>query len=155
MFSSLRYVWSSPYRSSVNSPKTIHIYQGADVSTNYGEPTNPLDIRGQGSVHLPEIIRSFLDDDRYGVIVVSLGVAAIGDISKKIARPLVKWAEHVEKPIVVLWMGNRLNNDGLFSDDDGRLLLGIGGRRRYSIVQRPLRNWSEKSPFQLKNDNGF
>lgn len=107
---------------SITKKQSLFIKEQTYLLT-YGEPINPLDIRGQGSVHLPEILQPFLDDGRYGVIVVSLGVAAVGDISKQIAEPLVQWAEHVEKPIVVLWMGNRLNNDGFFSDDDGFRLL--------------------------------
>jgi len=89
----------------------------------YGEPSNPLDIRGQGSVHLPEILQGFVNDDRFGIIVVALGVAAVGEISKQITRPLVEWATRVEKPVVVLWMGNRLNRKGSFAEDDGFRLL--------------------------------
>ena len=102
--------------------EAIHIKE-RDYLLVYGEPTNPLDIRGQGSVHLPEILQPFIDDDRYGVIVASLGVGAVGEISKQIAGPLVKWAERVEKPVVVLWMGNRINDSGSFAEDDGFRIL--------------------------------
>jgi len=93
----------------------------------YGDPINPLDIRGQGATHLPEIFAPFAADPRYGVLVVALGVAANGPLSTQIAASLVELRARIAKPLVVLWMGKKLDEQGKFNDQDGFRVLEKAG----------------------------
>jgi acetate---CoA ligase (ADP-forming) len=88
-----------------------------------GELGNPVDIRGQGAQHLPEILRLFIADDRYHILTVALGMPAVGERSARIARDLISVAAETDKPLMVLWTGTRRDAQGRSSDDDGFRLL--------------------------------
>jgi acyl-CoA synthetase (NDP forming) len=96
-----------------------------DMFLVVGDLGNPLDIRGQGAQHLPELLDLFIRDDRYHLITVALGLPAVGDRAVKIARDLIEVASKTDKPLIVLWMGTRLDPAGRPTDLDGfRLLEG-------------------------------
>lgn len=88
-----------------------------------GELGNPVDIRGQGSEHLPELLRFFIADERYHILTVALGLPAVGERSTRIALDLIKVASETDKPLLVLWTGTRLGAEGRVSDEDGFRLL--------------------------------
>jgi acetyltransferase len=88
-----------------------------------GELVNPVDIRGQGALHLPKIISTFLEDERYHIILVALGIPAVGTRSTQMARDLIDIAAHSEKPLIVLWTGTKINAEGGSTEEDGFRLL--------------------------------
>ena len=105
-----------------------------DLFLVVGDLGNPLDIRGQGAQHLPEILDLFIRDDRYHVLTVALGLPAVGDRAVQIARDLIDVAGKTEKPLIVLWMGSRLDPQGRATDKDGFRLLE---RSRVPIFSSP------------------
>jgi acetyltransferase len=90
-----------------------------DMFLVVGDLANPLDIRGQGAQHLPELLDLFIHDDRYHLITVALGLPAVGDRAVKIARDVIDMAGKTDKPLIVLWMGSRLDQGGRPTDQDG------------------------------------
>jgi acetyltransferase len=107
------------------SAETAQRLARGDLFLVVGDLGNPLDIRGQGSQHLPELLDLFIRDDRYHVLTVALGLPAVGDRAVRIARDLVDVAGKTDKPLIVLWMGSRLDPAGHATDRDGfRLLEG-------------------------------
>jgi acetyltransferase len=109
----------------------------------YGDPINPLDIRGQGVTHLPEIFAPFAAASRYGVLVVALGVAANGPLSTQIAASLVELRARIAKPLVVLWMGKKLDEQGTFNDQDGFRVLEKAGLPIFYSPDRLMRGIKE------------
>jgi acyl-CoA synthetase (NDP forming) len=99
------------------APETAHRLAGGDFFLVVGDLGNPLDIRGQGAQHLPALLDLFLRDDRYHVIAVALGLPAVGERAMQIAHDLIAVA--TDKPVIVLWMGSRLDGAGRASDQDG------------------------------------
>jgi acetyltransferase len=107
------------------SAETAQRLAKGDLFLVVGGLGNPLDIRGQGAQHLPELLDLFIRDDRYHVLTVALGLPAVGDRAVKIARDLIEVAGETDKPLIVLWMGSRLDPAGRATDQDGfRLLEG-------------------------------
>jgi acyl-CoA synthetase (NDP forming) len=96
-----------------------------DLFLVVGDLGNPLDIRGQGAQHLPELLDLFIRDDRYHVLTVALGLPAVGDRAVQIARDLIDVAGKTDKPLIVLWMGSRLDPQGRVTDKDGFRLLEL------------------------------
>jgi acetyltransferase len=96
-----------------------HFIRSREYLLFYGDPINPLDIRGQGATQLVEILSPFITDDRYGVIVIALGLPAVGEISEQIAISLKRFSTNADKPVVVLWMGNKLDKQKKFRETDG------------------------------------
>jgi acetate---CoA ligase (ADP-forming) len=94
-----------------------------DMFLVVGDLGNPLDIRGQGAQHLPELLDLFIRDDRYHVITIALGLPAVGERAVKIARDVIDMAGKTDKPLIVLWMGTRLDPAGRPTDLDGFRLL--------------------------------
>ncbi|MEW6265387.1 MAG: acetate--CoA ligase family protein [Thermodesulfobacteriota bacterium] len=109
----------------------------------YGQPINPLDIRGQGATHLQEILIPFAADPRYGVLVVVLGVSAHGPLSTWIAESLLELRALVAKPLVVLWMGQKLDQEGRFSDQAGFRVLEKAGLPIFSSPEKLMRALKE------------
>jgi acyl-CoA synthetase (NDP forming) len=105
------------------SPATAERLARGDLFLVVGDLGNPLDIRGQGAQHLPELLDLFIRDDRYHVLTVALGLPAVGDRAMQIARDLIAVAGKTDKPVIVLWMGTRLDPAGRASDRDGFRLL--------------------------------
>ena len=101
------------------SPETAKALAGGEFFLVVGDLGNPLDIRGQGAQSLPALLDLFIRDDRYHVLVVALGLPAVGDRAVKIARDLIAIAGKTDKPLIVLWMGSRLDPEGKPSDADG------------------------------------
>jgi len=101
------------------SPETAQRLAKGDLFLVVGDLGNPLDMRGQGSQHLPELLDLFIRDDRYHVLTVALGLPAVGERAMQIARDLIDVAGKTEKPLIVLWMGSRLDTEGRASDQDG------------------------------------
>lgn len=93
----------------------------------YGEPSNPLDVRGQGGPHLDDVFQPFLKDNRYGLLVAVFGVTAFGPISEHLARPLVEFSKNIDKPLVVLWLGKKLNDKWEYSENAGFRMLEKNG----------------------------
>lgn len=88
----------------------------------YGEPVNPLDIRGQGASHLPDIVKPFASDDRFGLLVIVLGISAVGPLSVAVANSLKKIAEDIDKPLIVLWVGKKIGDNGGASEKGYKIL---------------------------------
>jgi acyl-CoA synthetase (NDP forming) len=105
------------------SSATARRLAGGDFFLVVGDLGNPLDIRGQGAQHLAALLDLFIRDDRYHVLTVALGLPAVGDRAVKIARDLIDVAAKTDKPLIVLWMGSRLDPEGRASDEDGFRLL--------------------------------
>jgi acyl-CoA synthetase (NDP forming) len=101
------------------SAETAQRLAPGDFFLVVGDLGNPLDIRGQGSEHLPELLDLFIRDDRYHVLTVALGLPATGERAVRIARDLIGVAGKTDKPLIVLWMGSRLDTEGRASADDG------------------------------------
>ncbi len=101
------------------SPETAQALAGGEFFLVVGDLGNPLDIRGQGAQSLPTLLDLFIRDERYHIITVALGLPAVGDRAMKIARDLIDIAGKTDKPLIVLWMGSRLDPDGKASDADG------------------------------------
>ena len=116
------------------SPEAAERLAKGDLFLVVGDLGNPLDIRGQGAQHLPEILDLFIRDDRYHVLTVALGLPAVGDRAVQIARDLIDIAGKTEKPLIVLWMGSRLDPQGRVTDKDGFRLLE---RSRVPIFSSP------------------
>lgn len=109
----------------------------------FGEPINPLDIRGQGATHLPELLALFATDPRYGVLVAALGVTANGPLSTQIADSLVELRARIAKPLVVLWMGKKLDEKGRFNDQDGFRVLEKAGLPIFYSPEKLIRALKE------------
>ncbi len=105
------------------SPETAQRLAGGEFFLVTGDLGNPLDIRGQGSQHLPALLDLFIRDDRYHVLTVALGLPAVGERAVRIAHDLIDVAGQTDKPLLVLWMGSRLDTEGRASDQDGFRLL--------------------------------
>jgi acetate---CoA ligase (ADP-forming) len=105
------------------SAETAERLAKGDMFLVVGDLGNPLDIRGQGAQHFPELLDLFIRDDRYHVITVALGLPAVGERAVKIARDLIEVAGKTDKPLIVLWMGSRLDPAGRPTDQDGFRLL--------------------------------
>jgi acyl-CoA synthetase (NDP forming) len=105
------------------SPETAQRLAKGDLFLVVGDLGNPLDIRGQGSQHFPELLDLFIRDDRYHMLTIALGLPAVGDRAVKIARDLIDVAGKTGKPLIVLWMGSRLDTEGRASDQDGFRML--------------------------------
>jgi acyl-CoA synthetase (NDP forming) len=105
-----------------------------DMFLVVGDLGNPLDIRGQGAQHLPELLDLFIRDDRYHVLTVALGLPAVGDRAVQIARDLIDMSGKTDKPLIVLWMGTRLDPQGRVTDKDGFRLLE---RSRVPVFSSP------------------
>jgi acetyltransferase len=101
------------------SPETAGTLAGGDFFLVVGDLGNPLDIRGQGAQHLSALLDLFIRDDRYHVLTVALGLPAVGERAIQIAHDLIDVAGKTDKPLVVLWMGSRLDPEGRASDQDG------------------------------------
>jgi acyl-CoA synthetase (NDP forming) len=101
------------------SPETAKMLAGGEFFLVVGDLGNPLDIRGQGAQSLPALLDLFIRDDRYHVLVVALGLPAVGDRAVKIARDLIAVAGKTDTPLIVLWMGSRLDPEGHPSEQDG------------------------------------
>jgi acyl-CoA synthetase (NDP forming) len=94
-----------------------------DLFLVVGDLGNPLDIRGQGAQSLPELLDLFIRDERYHVLTVALGLPAVGERAVRIARDLIEVAGKTDKPLIVLWMGSRLDPAGRVVDQDGFRML--------------------------------
>ncbi len=105
------------------APETAQRLAKGDLFLVAGDLGNPLDIRGQGSEHLPELLDLFIRDERYHVLTVALGLPATGDRAVRIARDLIGVAGQTDKPLIVLWMGSRLDTEGHASEQDGFRML--------------------------------
>src|SRR5262249_2984781 len=90
-----------------------------DMFLVVGDLGNPLDIRGQGAQHLPELLDLFIRDDRYHVITIALGLPCVGARALTIARDVIATAGKTDKPLIVLWMGTRLDPAGRPTELDG------------------------------------
>ena len=101
------------------SPETAKALAGGEFFLVVGDLGNPLDIRGQGAQSLPTLLDLFIRDDRYHLITVALGLPAVGERAVKIAHDLIDVAGKTDKPLIVLWMGSRLDREGHPSDADG------------------------------------
>jgi acetyltransferase len=101
------------------SAETAERLAKGDLFLVVGDLGNPLDIRGQGAQSLPELLDLFIRDDRYHVLTVALGLPAVGERAVRIARDLIAVAARTDKPLIVLWMGSRLDPAGRTTDQDG------------------------------------
>jgi acetyltransferase len=121
----------------------IQFVKSRDFLLVYGTPINPLDIRGQGAIHLPEILSCFSTDHRYGILVVAIGMDAIGPMSTHIAESLVALRSKIDKPIVVLWMGKKRDPSEEISDKDGFRVLEKAGLPLFFSPERLIRSLKE------------
>lgn len=73
----------------------------------FGNLVNPVDVRGQGIASISKVIDPFLNDDRYGIIVVACAHCGSGNKSLEVARELVRIQSLTTKIIVALWTGRK------------------------------------------------
>src|SRR5262249_25421769 len=71
----------------------------------------------------PELLDLFIRDERYHLLVVALGLPCTGERAMHIARDVIDVAGKTDKPLVVLWMGSRLDPEGRPSEHDGFRML--------------------------------
>jgi acyl-CoA synthetase (NDP forming) len=77
----------------------------------YSNISNPLDITGGLSENtFNKCLNDFVKDDNLDIIVVP--ITLIGSFSKERAMNLIKASTVVGKPIICLWIGGSLNEDG-------------------------------------------
>jgi acetyltransferase len=73
----------------------------------FGELHNPIDIRGYGADHLPEIADIVFDDDGYDAYVFAIGLSAVDERAADIADDLLAVAEAATNPVLFLWTGRK------------------------------------------------
>jgi acetyltransferase len=73
----------------------------------FGELHNPVDIRGYGADHLPEIADALFADDAYDAYVFAIGLSAVDDRAEDIAADLLAVAEAATEPVLFLWTGRK------------------------------------------------
>lgn len=78
---------------------------------SYGGFGNPVDVRGYGADHLPEIADA-VRDDGYDAYLFCVGLSAVGDRAEGIADDLREVAERFDAPVFVVWTGRKGDHDG-------------------------------------------
>ncbi|WP_435181084.1 acetate--CoA ligase family protein [Halorussus sp. AFM4] len=77
----------------------------------FGELHNPIDIRGYGADHLPEIAEAVFADDSYDAYVFAIGLSAVDERADDIADDLLAVAEAATEPVLFLWTGRKEPGD--------------------------------------------
>lgn len=80
---------------------------GKEELLTFGTVTNPIDIRGYGADHLPEIADVLFADDRFSAYVFAIGLSAVDERAEEIATDLRSIAERATDPVVCLWTGRK------------------------------------------------
>ncbi|MFC4451278.1 acetate--CoA ligase family protein [Halorussus aquaticus] len=73
----------------------------------FGELHNPVDIRGYGADHLPEIADALFADDAYDAYVFAVGLSAVDERAEDIADDLLAVADAADDPVLFLWTGRK------------------------------------------------
>jgi acetyltransferase len=73
----------------------------------FGELHNPVDIRGYGADHLPEIADVVFGDDAYDAYVFAVGLSAVDERAADIADDLLAVADAASEPVLFLWTGRK------------------------------------------------
>ncbi|WP_227356449.1 acetate--CoA ligase family protein [Haladaptatus salinisoli] len=73
----------------------------------FGELHNPVDIRGYGADHLPEIADVLFRDDEYDAYVFAIGLSAVDERAADIADDLLAVADAATEPVLFLWTGRK------------------------------------------------
>ncbi|WP_227378641.1 acetate--CoA ligase family protein [Haladaptatus halobius] len=73
----------------------------------FGELHNPVDIRGYGADHLPEIADVLFADDEYDAYVFAVGLSAVDERADDIADDLLAVADAATEPVLFLWTGRK------------------------------------------------
>ncbi|WP_458189031.1 acetate--CoA ligase family protein [Haladaptatus sp. NG-WS-4] len=73
----------------------------------FGELHNPVDIRGYGADHLPEIGDILFEDDEYDAYVFAIGLSAVDERAASIADDLIAVADAATEPVLFLWTGRK------------------------------------------------
>lgn len=73
----------------------------------FGELHNPVDIRGYGADHLPEISDVLFADDEYDAYVFAIGLSAVDERAADIADDLLAVADAATAPVFFLWTGRK------------------------------------------------
>jgi acetyltransferase len=124
----------------------------------FGELHNPVDIRGYGADHLPEIADIVFDDDAYDAYVFAIGLSAVSDRAADIADGLLAVVDAASEPVLFLWTGRkepaeiddpqpyeRVRAEGPLFYDPGRCMdalasLVAAGADRERLANRPPRS---------------
>lgn len=80
---------------------------GMDELLMFGNLVNPLDVRGQGITNISRVIEPFLNDERFGIIVVACAHCGVGSKSLEIAKELIRIQGQTTKTVVALWTGRK------------------------------------------------
>lgn len=86
---------------------TEEALRGIDGLLDYGGFENPVDIRGYGADHLPEIADALLDDEAYDLYVFGIGLSAVDERAERIADDLSSIVEEADAPVFVVWTGRK------------------------------------------------
>jgi acetate---CoA ligase (ADP-forming) len=73
----------------------------------FGELHNPVDIRGYGADHFPEIADVLFADDEYDAYVFAVGLSAVDERADDIADDLLAVADAATEPVLFLWTGRK------------------------------------------------
>ncbi len=73
----------------------------------FGNLVNPVDVRGQGIANISRVIEPFLNDERFGIIVVACAHCGVGSKSLEIGRDLIRIQGQTSKIVVALWTGRK------------------------------------------------
>jgi acetyltransferase len=132
----------------------------------FGELHNPVDIRGYGADHLPEIADALFADDAYDAYVFAVGLSAVDERAEDIADDLLAVADAADAPVLFLWTGRK--DPGELDDpqpyervreavplfyDPGRCMDALAslaefGSNRDRLADRPPRNYQRPESDQ-------
>ncbi|WP_240334772.1 acetate--CoA ligase family protein [Halorussus sp. MSC15.2] len=125
----------------------------------FGELHNPVDIRGYGADHLPEIADALFGDDAYDAYVFAVGLSAVDERAEDIADDLLAVADAADDPVLFLWTGRkdpdelddpqpyeRVREEVPLFYDPGRCMDALAslvefGSNRDRLADRPSRNY--------------
>lgn len=87
---------------------TEHELLAIDELLMFGKLVNPVDVRGQGMANISKVVRPFVKDDRYGIIVLACAHCGVGIKSLEIAREIIRIQSQTDKIVVALWTGRKM-----------------------------------------------
>ncbi|UPV76755.1 acetate--CoA ligase family protein (plasmid) [Halorussus limi] len=136
----------------------------------FGELHNPVDIRGYGADHLPEIADALFADDAYDAYVFAVGLSAVDERADDIADDLLAVADAADDPVLFLWTGRkdpdelgdlqpyeRVREQVPLFYDPGRCMDALAslvefGANRDRLADRPARSYQRPESDQRELD---
>lgn len=78
----------------------------------FNSVSNPIDIRGYGADHLPEIAELLFNDDRFDGYLFALGLSAVDDRAERLVDDIRSVAAMTDDPVCFLWTGRQEPPEG-------------------------------------------